>query len=460
MKKAMGSGMLAQIVKGGFCIGCGACASVIPSKISMEFDGYGLFKPVLPEQLDEEELLNVCPFADEGSNEDQLAELFFPKGKKDVHLGHYESIYTGHVTEGDYRSRGSSGGVVSWILAELLKQGLVDGVIHVKAGPSPTDRLFEYTISTSVEEVLAGAKSKYYPIEMSRVMDEIRTREGRFVFVGIPCFIKAARNLACLDPEINKRIRYYVGLVCGHLKSKAFADCVAWQAGIEPGKLESVDFRVKLPAGRVSEYGIKVCGDGVEKTAPVASYYGTDWGLGFFKYSACEYCDDVFAETADVAVGDAWLAKYMDDPLGNSVVISRTGDLDNLIQIALKETRLNFVECSVEDAVESQSGGLRHRRDGLSFRLAMKRDAGEWAPLKRVPVNCNAVGKHRRKIYALREDLRVRSHELWRDAVAQGDFNYFRKGMRNLLNRYSRLYVSFPRRLARKIKLLLLGEKG
>ena len=40
------------------------------------------------------------------------------------------------------------------------------------------------------EEVLAGAKSRYYPIEMSKVMDFIKNNEGRYAFVGIPCFIK------------------------------------------------------------------------------------------------------------------------------------------------------------------------------------------------------------------------------------------------------------------------------
>ena len=45
-------------------------------------------------------------------------------------------------------------------------------------------------------------------------------------------------------------------------------------------------------------------------------FYGTHWGYNFFRYSACDACDDVFAETADISVGDAWLDGYIDDPMG------------------------------------------------------------------------------------------------------------------------------------------------
>ena len=35
-----------------------------------------------------------------------------------------------------------------------------------------------------------------------------------------------------------------------------------------------------------------------------------DWGAGFFQNPACDWCDDVVAETADIAFGDAWVEPY------------------------------------------------------------------------------------------------------------------------------------------------------
>ena len=43
----------------------------------------------------------------------------------------------------------------------------------------------------------------------------------------------------------------------------------------------------------------------------------------YFKLNPCNYCDDVFAELADVVFMDAWLPKYSKDPLGHSLVINR-----------------------------------------------------------------------------------------------------------------------------------------
>jgi coenzyme F420-reducing hydrogenase beta subunit len=41
------------------------------------------------------------------------------------------------------------------------------------------------------------------------------------------------------------------------------------------------------------------------------------WGTGLFKSNACDFCDDVTTELADVSL-DAWIP-YNKDGLGNSV---------------------------------------------------------------------------------------------------------------------------------------------
>jgi len=445
-----------RIIDGGYCIGCGACASMVPDRITMQFDRYGMLQPVIAAAgLDEDQsagLLKVCPFSDDGPNEDRLADALFPDTEKDVRLGCYRGLYAGYAAEGEFRARGSSGGAVSWILAELLKTKRVDGVLHVAPAAEPGDRLFAYKISTSVEEALQGAKSKYYPIEMSEVLEQVRSREGRYVLVGIPCFIKAVRRLALVDPVIQERIVFYVGLVCGHLKSKAFADCIAWQAGIEPGKLEAIDFRVKRPEGRASDYGVTVRGAEIEKTAPSSSYFGTNWGYGFFKYSACEYCDDVFAEAADISVGDAWLPEFSADSRGTSIIVARTGESKELLRAAQQDGRLNLQECSADQTAESQAGGLRHRRDGLSCRLLIKKEQSEWAPVKRVSSSVGGISARRKKIYRLREVLRQKSHECWLESVRGRDFPFFQAEMKKLISRYNRVYRPFPVRLLQRAK--------
>ena len=455
---------LSRIISGGYCIGCGACAAMDTDHITMGFDQYGTYQPQVQGEINfakVEAILKVCPFSDNGPNEDELALTLFPKTELDERIGRYSGLYAGHVKEGEFRAKGSSGGMVSWVLSELLATKMVDGIIHMKSSEGRNGTpLFSYAVSTTAEEVLNGAKSKYYPMEMSGVLDFIRMSDKRYALVGVPCFIKAARRLMLEDTVFADRVKFYIGLVCGHLKSKAFADCFAWQAKIQPGHLEKIDFRIKLPDRKSSDYGVMVKGDGRCVTRPTRDYFGSNWGVGFFKYSACEYCDDVFAETADIAVGDAWLPEFAADSGGNSVVVVRSMELEQLIQKGMKSGRLSLKDCSADTMAESQAGGLRHRRDGLSYRLYLKKEAGVWAPKKRVPASAAGIGSDRRKIYFLRETLRRRSHELWVESVRDDDFSVFQAGMQKLIRQYNRLYSPFYSRIVRKAKRLVGKIRG
>ena len=49
---------------------------------------------------------------------------------------------------------------------------------------------------------------------------------------------RTARRICRQDPIIAKRIHFFVGLVCGHLKSKAYSDMLAWRAGFDPADMK------------------------------------------------------------------------------------------------------------------------------------------------------------------------------------------------------------------------------
>src|SRR5699024_1107166 len=152
---------------------------------------------------------------------------------------------------------------------------------------------------------------------------------------GIPSFIYSIRLLSEVDPIIKERIKYTVGLICGHQKSSKFSEAMGWQVGIEPGNLIHIDFRKKLPNAPANRYGIELTGirDGKEvkiiKTG--RELIGQNWGKGFFKSYASDFTDDVLNENADITIGDAWLDEYMNDSLGNNVVIIRNNDLNKVV---------------------------------------------------------------------------------------------------------------------------------
>ena len=452
---------LAPVVAGGYCIGCGICHVASDARIPIALDAHGCF------QADREAVANLsadaaahaaaaCPFADGGSDEDRIGRARHGADCAwDVRLGFYRDLWVGAVAEGDYRANGASGGIITWILAELLRQGRIDAALHVRKVDHPADGiLFRYGVSRSAEEIQAGAKSRYYPIEASEVLRQLKEQPGRYAFVGLPCFVKAVRRLAEQDPIVNERIAFCIGLVCGHLKSTAYADCFAWQAGIPPGRLEEVDFRVKLPNRISSDYGVRVRGAGIEATRPARQLLGAYWGYNFFRYPACDYCDDVFAETADLSVGDAWLPEFERDARGTNVVAVRHPELRELLEGARREKRLDLTPATPDQLAASQKGGLRDRREGLAYRLYLKRKRRIWAPHKRVQPSCQ-LERGRQRLYKLRSATGAASHECWQQAVRRQDYGWFASRMRRYVRTIQESNLSLFRRAAERLKTAL-----
>jgi coenzyme F420 hydrogenase subunit beta len=433
------------VVEGGYCIGCGACAALDASGIDVAFTELGTYcaitaVPVAQQAVDPED---VCPFSDASIDEDELSASLFPQAEKDAQIGRYLSTYAGWVEEGEYRAHGSSGGLVTWIAAQLLDSGMIDGVAHVSPRqPTPNDeRLFTYTISRDSKSLRAGSKSRYYPVEMSEVLREIARVPGRYVVIGLPCFIKAVRLLQRNSRLFSERIAYTIGLVCGHLKSSRYAELLAWQMGVKPGELKEIDFRLKLNGRSANNYAVSVrsSADRAQMIKPVSDLFGCDWGAGLLKYKACDFCDDVVAETADVSVGDAWLPEYVSDSRGTNVLVIRAAWAQRLVADGMSSNKLALDSITPHALAKSQAAGLRHRREGLRYRLRQARSLNTWAPRKRFTEGDTTLPHDVQRKYALRSILAMKSQTAFAQAREKSDLNIFYAALAPYLSEYSPL---------------------
>ncbi|WP_372933970.1 Coenzyme F420 hydrogenase/dehydrogenase, beta subunit C-terminal domain [Mariniphaga sediminis] len=459
------------VIKGGYCIGCGACASLDGSPFKIEMDEHLMFQARLNDKesklpFSDVSVLSVCPFSNENLNENEIGkDLYGGDAVKDDKLGYVRATYAGYVVEDSFREKGSSGGMGTWILTELFTRGLIDGVAHVHA-VEPTERdsrLFKYHLSTTIEEIVNGAKSRYYPIEMSEVVKQIKEKPGKYAIVGLPCFIKAIRLLMLKDQVLSERIKFCIGLVCGHLKSAHFANMWAWQVGIHPTTLIGIDFRTKLEGYGANQYGItatgSVEGERISKVSPpLSKLFGANWGWGLFKYKACDYCDDVVAETADVTIGDAWLPRYVRDSAGTNIIIIRNRVIQRILEDAESLNRISMEHLSKKDIIASQSSGFAHRRESLSFRLFLADTKNKWRPQKRVEASEELVNSKIKKRQELRIQLAEQSHILFNKAIGADSFQLFVRELQPLVTAYQKLYrLSLLQRLKitikRKLKL-------
>lgn len=364
----------------------------------MEWTRDGFLTPV--SSVEDDTFARICPSSPEAANEDVLAAALFPQAPAaDPMIGRYAAAYVGHAAEDSFRAAGSSGGMVSWVAAELLRRGLVDGVAHV--APMEQGPLFAYRLSRTEGELRDGAKSRYHPVEMSAVLREIAAVPGRYAVVGLPCFVKAVNLLRREEPVFAERIVFTLGLFCGHMKSARMVDSFAWQLGADRDELKAIEYRLKDPDRPANWYVAQLAlKDGSTRRQDWLHLVDGDWGSGFFMNPACNFCDDVVAETADISFGDAWLEPYSSDGRGTNVVVVRSPAMEELIAGGMEIGRLALEPVDDDFVRRTQAAGLRQRREGLAYRLART-----GKPIrKRVEPRPDIAGR-RKLIYRMRQGI-------------------------------------------------------
>lgn len=383
----------------------------------MRWDGDGFLKPHgTPDwrETSSEQFSHQCPFSPAAASEDDIAAELFPAAPAtDPRIGRFEAAYVGYAAQDPFRRNGSSGGLTNWVAAELLRTGAVDGVAHVvPSDPQKDGRFFAYRVSRSLDQLSEGAKSRYYPVELSSVLNEMRETPGRYAVVGVPCFIKAVHLLRRIDPLIRDRVTHTLGLFCGHQKSAAMIESFAWQLGTELRRVRGLDYRIKDESRPANWYRAHLeLDDGSSAAQDWWHLADGDWGAGFFQNPACDWCDDVVGETADVSFGDAWVEPHSSDGRGTNVMVVRTRALVDMVEQARSDSRLQLTPVDADFIAGTQAAGLRHRRDGLAYRLTWRKRG--LAPRKRVKPN-HALPLRRKLVYRLRFGIARWSHRMFR----------------------------------------------
>ena len=436
--------MIKEVIKNGYCVGCGGCAYLASS--GMHINKYGEYQPTDVEIVSKfEGVERICPSLNPSENEDNLAKVFlqninqYKKG-----IGLYDSIYAGYAIEGDFRERGTSGGIGTWMATELLKNNIIDGVIHVKQAKrsASTDPFFSYQISHTIDEVQDGSKTRYHVVEINSILQEVKKLQGSYLFIGVPCMAKAVRRLQLVDKILSDRITIVASLVCGHLKSINWTLSLAWSQELEPQDTSSFQYRTKGANISARAYVFRAWDmHGKTYQEDSAKVVGGKFNQGALMLPACEFCDDVVGETADFTIGDAWLPQFEADKNGTNLIISRNSIITMLLREAKIKQRLHITEITAEEAYNSQSGCFRQRGEGLSHRLLKKQQANQWAPDKRVSAGEFKVSRSRQRIYNLRSEITSISRDLMIKALDRNDYSIYANGLSIKTKQLRRLEV-------------------
>lgn len=436
--------MIDEIVKNDLCIGCGTCAGICFRKVlEIKDNEYEEYVPTEVQACNLEcgLCLEVCPFGN-NENEMQMGEKIYGSIKGIKYLfetGYYLDSYVGYSN--DFRQSSASGGMATWLLTKLLKEGVVDYVVCPSPQKNP-EKLFSFEILKDENFVKAASGSVYYPVEMSEVIQKILEIPGRYAITGLPCFIKALRLATQKNRKLRERIVFTIGLVCGQMKSKNYTKYIAALAGNNDlTKVESVYYRGKSPEKLASNYYYRFTDEqGSQNKIFWNEGVSEAWTNRWFTPNACNYCDDVFAELADVTFMDAWLPEYSKDSKGTNLVLVRSPDILAFIREGTEKKEINVNKISIEKLIESQAGVLDLKRKQLSYRLYLARLTGQKVPEKRVKAS-KAIELLKKREIKLKDKMQTESKQLFLVYCQNNDLEIkkFRTRMHPYINQSKQL---------------------
>lgn len=414
--------VIKYVVDADLCIGCGACVPMCESKsLAMCWNNYGLYEPRKINNSCNgcDKCFKICPFSSGlGSssvfdNENTIADELFDgqyQFKSNI-IGQYTFLYAGYSY--CYRQSSSSGGIATWMLAKLLEKKIVDYVCTVVPNENGTSPFFQYKVLSKIDNLKFASKTRYYPVHIADVIDIILTKPGNYAVVALPCFIKALRLAQKNNLVLKERIKFIVGIICGGLKTAHYTEYLGRLAGVDCQNISYPEYRIKNPDSSAGDYSFG-CNDVSQDKLFLLKMrqVGDMWGTGFFKPNACDYCDDLSAELADLSVGDAWIKPYNKDGKGTNIIISRSKLSEEIILDGLHRREIILFEEEEKNIIQSQKGNYNHRRVGLRFRLYWAKKSGLQVPVKRVlPVKpYNPILS---RLHKARMRVRKKSQESW-----------------------------------------------
>jgi len=366
------------VVKNNLCTGCGTCVSICPKeaiKLTTN-EKKGIYVPEANSRKCDRcgICYKICPGHEVDSKGINLE--IFGKSPEDILIGNYLNCYIGYANDTDIRYNSSSGGLVTQILIFALEKGIIDGALVTKMKKDyPLEP--EPFIARTKTDIIEASKSKYCPVPANIALKEIiNSNEGeKFAVVGLPCHIQGIRKAEQINKKLRDKIVLHLGLFCHHGANFICTDFFLEKMGVKKEKVARFRYRGQGWPGRTS---IEL-GNDCKKDNPY-SHYWIYPSLYLFTPNRCFMCSDALSELADISLGDAWLPELSADKIGNSIVVSRNGIGEELLQRAEKENKLIMQHTSKEKLIESQKPALYFKKKSLSARKRILQLENRYLP--------------------------------------------------------------------------------
>jgi coenzyme F420 hydrogenase subunit beta len=283
----------------------------------------------------------------------------FPGAIADPYFGCFQTMHIGRATDRARENTSSSGGAATGILRSALKNGLIRGAVVCPMSREHPCRP-EIRIARTAEELARAAGSKYTIMPVNAILADAGIGQGPLALVGLPCHVHGIRKLQQLGNEAASSIEYVIGLFCGFNLTPQATPFLLKKLGIDPSEVSSLGYREGEWPG---SFTVETLGGG-KASVPKLSY-------NFLHLThlppRCALCPDLFAELADVSVGDYW--SDADEERGYSSIIVRTKKGSELMQAT--KGSLQTGDITPSQLYRSHAHLIQYKKRSIAVRLAL-----------------------------------------------------------------------------------------
>ena len=282
-------------------------------------------------------------------------------------------LWEGHAADPEIRFRGGSGGVATALGVYGLECRGMRGVLHVAMDPE-RPHLNRTLLSTSRDELLAGAGSRYAPAAVAAELKAIERANGECAMIAKPCDIAAARKAARMRPELARNLGLTVAVFCGGTPSTRGTLALLKELGVDdPEEIASLRYRGH---GWPGATGVNLRTD-PQGRLEMTYHQAWDQILTRYKPLRCHMCPDGTGEFADIACGDPWYRPAVAGDPGSTLIVVRTEVGRAILADAIDRGVIVAVRRDARILPDSQAGLFRRRRSRLAqaHRSRLARDA-------------------------------------------------------------------------------------
>ena len=300
------------VVTNNLCISCGLCKNLCPKSCITYKRDNGLFLPNVENTkcIDCGLCATVCPGINMSFEHSEPIYAVY---------GNIISCYNAWSTNDEYRHCSASGGVVSTIIAKLLKENMYDSAFVVDTYDY-SSQLFTKRIT---KKDLDGkflfsnvAKSRYLPVSHENLISYIKDNKNeRIIIVGTSCALQGiTKALKLLHLDRNKYL--LIGLFCDKVYNyniyQYYNDNFACNKN-----LVSLHFKNKESGGWPGNMKL-FFDDGTYEYLDKSERIKTK---AYFMPERCLYCIDKLNVNADISLGDNYTNINSSSKGSNSVIV-------------------------------------------------------------------------------------------------------------------------------------------